>query len=85
MTSIFLMLLQTSLCIVNVDRGTLDCPDEIPSLPDQGRLVLHLSEKILEHSIKVGDAVELPHSPDFSPPSKPSVIEALRYLAAMHC
>ena len=62
---------------MNIDSSHLECPDEVPSLPDQERLLLHLSEKTSTHGVSVRDAMELPHSPNFSPP-QPSVIEALR-------
>ena len=71
---------QTSLCIVHVDKGVLDCPEEIPTLPDQDRLLLQLSQKALIHGVKVSDAAHLPHSPDFLPCNKQDgVIEAFRY------
>ena len=69
---------QASLCIVNVDRGVLDCPEEIPVLPDQGRLLIQLSEKALLHGVKVVDAAQLPHSPQLSPTMKHSGIEPLK-------
>ena len=76
---------QTSLCIVNIDRGTLDCPEELPPFPDQNTFMIRLSEKILEHGVKVQDTVERPHSPEMSPPGKPSVIEALRCVCVCVC
>ena len=69
---------QASLCIVNVDKGVLDCPEEIPSLPDQGRLLLQLSEKAQSYGVKVVDAAQLPHSPELSPTTKHNVLEGLK-------
>lgn len=61
-----------------MDKGSLDCPDEIPSLPDQNRLLLRLSEKALEHGVRVSDTAYLPHSPPLSPSTKHGVTENLR-------
>lgn len=69
---------QASLCTVNIDRGIFDFSEEIPLLPDQQAFMIRLSEKILEHNVKVSDVVERPRSPELSPPGKPSIIEALR-------
>lgn len=67
----------SSLCTVNLDRGLLDCPDEIPPLPDQSRLMLLLSEKLLEHGTKVSDLMELPRSPSTNTTSTTTTISSL--------
>lgn len=71
--------MQASLCMVDIDGGVVRCPEELPSLPDEGRLLIQLSEKIRAHGVNVRDIMELPHSPEPpSPPTKPSIIDALR-------
>ena len=70
--------LQASLCTVDIDSGVLECPDELPGMPNEERLVSQVTEKVVEHGVSCPDLRELPRSPD-SLLRKPSIIEALRY------
>ena len=73
---------QASLCTVDIDSGKVEFPDELPSLPNEDRLLVQVSEKLHQHDISCSDMVDLPHSPDSSnlTPQKPSIIEAIRYM-----
>ena len=74
--------IQASLCTVDIDCGKVEFPDELPSLPNEDRLLVQVSEKLHQHEVRCLDMVDLPHSPDSSnlTPQKPSIIEAIRYM-----
>ena len=76
--------IQASLCTVDIDCGKVEFPDELPSLPNEDRLLVQVSEKLHQHEVRCLDMVDLPHSPDSSnlTPQKPSIIEAIRYIHA---
>ena len=63
---------------MDLDEGTVECPDELPNLPDMDRLILQVSEKVQEHSVNCPGVSDVPTSPDTI--RKPSVIEAIRYV-----
>ena len=73
---------QFSLCTVDLDQGTVECPDELPVLPDMERLILQVSEKVQEHSINCPDINDLPPSTEITH-SKHSIIEAIKYVVYM--
>ena len=79
--------IQASLCTVDIDCGKVEFPDELPSLPNEDRLLVQVSEKLHQHNISCSDMVDLPHSPDGSnlTPQKPSIIEAIRYIYTCRC
>ena len=62
-----------------MDEGIVECPDDLPSLPDMDRLTLRVSEVVQEHVVDCADVTMAPRSPDTTP-SKPSIIEALKYV-----
>lgn len=66
---------------MDIDCGKVEFPDELPSLPNEDRLLVQVSEKLHQHEVSCLDMVDLPHSPDSSnlTPQKPSIIEAIRY------
>ena len=78
------LLHQASLCQVDVDEGIVECPDDLPSLPDMDRLTLRVSEEVQEHAVDCADVTVLPHSPETTP-SRPSIIEALKYVHMCVC
>lgn len=57
----------------------MECPDDLPLLPDMDRLSLRVSEEVQEHGVDCSDVTVLPHSPETTP-SRPSIIEALKYV-----
>ena len=63
---------------MDIDTGMVDCPDELPALPDEERLILQVSEKVQQHHVRAPDLTDLPSSPELTP-RKPSIIEALRW------
>ncbi len=68
---------------MDIDTGELECPDEVPTLPDEGRLLLYLSEKIIKHKVRVNGGIELPRLPQFSPPPKSNVLEDIRWVGTV--
>ena len=57
----------------------MECPDDLPSLPDMDRLTQRVSEVVQKHAVDCADVTMAPLSPDTTP-SKPSIIEALKYV-----
>lgn len=72
---------------MDIDCGKVEFPDELPSLPNEDRLLVQVSEKLHQHDVSCSDMVDLPHSPDSSnlTPQKPSIIEAIRYVYRYMC
>ena len=65
-----------------MDNGVVESPEELPSLPDQERLMCQLAEVLLEHNVLGPDLPELKRqlSPLYEPPldeKRPSIIDIL--------
>ncbi len=63
--------------MVDLDEGTVECPDELPALPDIDRLLVQVSDLVQEHSVNCPDIASLPTTADIRQ-RKPSVIAAIR-------
>ena len=74
----FFIFLQFSLCMVDLDEATVECPDDLPTLPDVERLLLQVSDLVQEYSVNCPDLGGLPSSKVSI--RKPSVVAAIKYV-----
>ena len=51
--------MQASLCCIDIDNDVVESPEELPSLPDQEKLMRELADVLLQHDVPGLDLSEL--------------------------